>query len=115
MENTLCPSVDRVEGAVVSGSADEFVNRMSTLQMVADHQNEILEAAAVASVAAAQAQAQAQVLAAEAQAQYDAVAAQQAALEGQIAEYQTLYDRLSLEEQASQSASAGVSAPKGRP
>ena len=84
---------------MTSESADQFVDRVTTLQMVAGHQNELLEAAATASVAAAQAQAVAQAAAAEAQAQYDAVAAQQADLERQIAEYQAVYDRLTLEEQ----------------
>jgi cell wall-associated NlpC family hydrolase len=84
---------------LTSDSAEEFVGLVSTLDMVADHQNELLDAAATASVAAAQAQAAAQELAAEAQAQFDAVAAQQAALEGQIAEYQAVFDRLSAAEQ----------------
>ena len=42
---------------MTSDSADDFVDRMSTLQLVAGHQNGILEAAAGANVAAAQAQA----------------------------------------------------------
>jgi cell wall-associated NlpC family hydrolase len=93
-------SMSSFRALMTSDSADQFVGRVTTLQMVADHQNEVLDAAAVASVAAAQAQADAQALAAEAQRQYDAVAAQQADLEGQIAEYQAIFDRLTLEEQA---------------
>ena len=34
------------QALMISGSADEFVNRMSTLQMVAGHQNELLTVAA---------------------------------------------------------------------
>jgi cell wall-associated NlpC family hydrolase len=93
-------SMSSFRAMMTSESADQFVGRVTVLQMVADHQNELLDAAAAASVTAAQAQATAQDLAAQAQAQYDAVAAQQAALEAQIAEYQALYDRLSAEEQA---------------
>jgi cell wall-associated NlpC family hydrolase len=92
-------SMSSFRALMTSESADEFVDRMATLQMVAGHQNEVLDQAAVASVAAAQAQATAHAAAAEAQAQYDAVAAQQADLEAQIAEYQAIFDRLSLEEQ----------------
>ena len=92
-------SMSSFRALMTSESADEFVGLVSTLQMVADHQNELLDAAATASVAAAQAQATAQEAAAQAQAQYDAVAAQQADLEAQIAEYQAIYDRLTLAEQ----------------
>src|SRR4051794_11239771 len=86
------------QALMTSDSADDFVDRMSTLQMVAGHQNGILSAAAGANVAAAQAQAAAQDSAARAQATYDKVAAQQAALTKQVAEYQAVYDRLSAAE-----------------
>ena len=92
-------SMGSFRALMTSESADQFVDRVTTLQMVAGHQNEVLDAAAVASVSAAQAEATAQEAAAQAQAQYDAVAAQQADLEAQIAEYQAVFDRLSLEEQ----------------
>ncbi len=101
-------SMNSFRALMTSESADQFVGLVSTLQMVADHQNEVLDAAATASVAAAQAQATAREAAAQAQAQYDAVAAQQADLEGQIAEYQALYDQLSAaEQQAAMDAHAG--------
>ena len=83
-----------VQALMTSDSADAFVDRMSTLQLVAGHQNGILENAAAANVAAAQAQATAQQAAATAQQQYDAVAAQQSALEAEIAEYQTAFRQL---------------------
>jgi peptidoglycan DL-endopeptidase CwlO len=92
-------SMSSFRALMTSESADQFVDRVTILQMVAGHQNELLDAAATAGVAAAEAQAAAQEAAAEAQAQYDAVAAQQADLEAQIAEYQALYDRLTVEEQ----------------
>jgi cell wall-associated NlpC family hydrolase len=82
-----------------SDSADDFVDRMATLQTIAGHQSGILEQAAVANVAAAQAQAAAQRAAAEAQSQFDAVAAQQADLQAQVAEYQAAFDQLSAQEQ----------------
>jgi cell wall-associated NlpC family hydrolase len=72
---------------------------MSTLQMVADHQNEILDQVAAASRAAGQAQADAAKSAADAQATYDKVAAQQADLQSQVNKYQADFSRLSAAEQ----------------
>src|SRR3954451_13879042 len=69
------------QALMTSDSADDFVDRMSTLQLVAGHQNGIIEAAAGANVPAAQAQAAAQQASAAAQATYDKVAAQQADLQ----------------------------------
>src|SRR4051794_20503829 len=91
-----------------SDSADDFVDRVGTLQSIAGHQNGILEQAAPANVAAAQAQAEAKKSAAEAQAQYDAVAKQQADLQAQVADYKAAFDRLSAQEkQAALAAHAG--------
>ena len=94
------------QALMTSDSADDFVDRMSTLQLVAGHQNGILEAAAGANVAAAQAQAAAQDAAARAQATYDEVAAQQAGLQKQVAEYQAVYDRLTAEEKRAAAAAS---------
>src|SRR3954467_7237725 len=92
------------QALMTSDSADDFVDRMSTLQLVAGHQNGLLDAAAGANAAAAQAQAAAQDAAAAAQATYDKVAAQQADLQKQVAEYQAVYDRLSADEKRAASA-----------
>jgi peptidoglycan DL-endopeptidase CwlO len=92
------------QALMTSDSADDFVDRMSTLQLVAGHQTGVLQAAAGANVAAAQAQATAQDAAAAAQATYDEVAAQQADLKKQVAEYQAVYDRLSAAEKRAASA-----------
>jgi cell wall-associated NlpC family hydrolase len=99
-------SMGSFRALMTSESADQFVDRVSTLQMVAGHQNEVLDQAAGANVAAAQAAATAQDAAAQAQATYDAVVAQQKDLEAQIAEYQALYDRLTVEEQQAAAAVA---------
>ena len=112
------------QALMTSDSADDFVDRMSTLQLVAGHQNGILDAAAGASAAAAQAQATAQDAAVQAQATYDKVAAQQADLQKQIAEYQAVFGQLSAAEQraasgtssgdrASRSAQREPAAPSG--
>jgi cell wall-associated NlpC family hydrolase len=87
------------EAMMTSDSADDFVDRMGTLQMVAGHQNGILGRAAEVSVAAAQAQAAAQQAVDQAQASFDAVAAQQADLEAQVADYQAQFEQLSAQEQ----------------
>jgi peptidoglycan DL-endopeptidase CwlO len=92
------------QALMTSDSAADFVDRMSTIQLVAGHQNDILGAAAGANVAAAQAQAAAQDAAAAAKATYDKVAAQQADLQKQVADYQAVYDRLSAEEKRAASA-----------
>jgi len=97
---------------MTSGSADEFVDKMSTLQMVADHQNELLDQVAAANQAAAQAQADAAKSEAEATATYDKVAAQQADLQNQINQYQDDFNRLSASEQ--QAATALASGETGR-
>jgi peptidoglycan DL-endopeptidase CwlO len=86
------------QALLTSDSADAFVDRMATLQLVAGHQSAILETAAAAGVAAAQAQAAAQQAAVEAQAQYDAVAAQQAALQKEVDEYRSAFQQLSAQE-----------------
>jgi cell wall-associated NlpC family hydrolase len=95
------------QALMTSDSADDFVDRMSTLQLVAGHQNGILEAAAGANVVAAQAQATAQDAAVQAQATYDKVSAQQADLQKQVAEYQAVYDRLSAQERQAVAATPG--------
>jgi peptidoglycan DL-endopeptidase CwlO len=94
---------------LTSDSADQFVDRMGVLQMVAGHQNELLDAAAAASVTAAQAKSTAEQAAGAAQQTFDRVAAQQAALEDEIAEYRALYDALTEEEKQAAVATAGHS------
>src|SRR3954464_13153998 len=92
-------SLSGFSAMMTSDSADEFVDKMSTLQMVAAPQNEMLDQVAAASQAAAQAQADAAKSAADAQATYDEVAAQQADLQAQGNKYQADFSRLSAAEQ----------------
>ncbi|SOC51744.1 Cell wall-associated hydrolase, NlpC family [Blastococcus aggregatus] len=101
------------QALMISGSADEFVNRMSTLQMVAGHQNELLTVAADANAVAVRAQAELQASAAEAQRQYDAVSGQKVELERQIGEYRAIHDRLSAEEQRAVAAAAATAHASG--
>ena len=87
------------QALLVSGSADEFVDRMAILQTIAGHQGAVLGDAAAANVAAAQAQATAARATAEAKAQYDDVAARQASLQAQVDEFRAAFDELSAQEQ----------------
>jgi cell wall-associated NlpC family hydrolase len=96
------------QALLTSDSADAFVDRMATLQLVAGHQSGILERAAGANVAAAQAQATAQQAAAEAQAQYDEVAAQQTALQAEVDSYRAAFAQLSAQEKQAAVASHGA-------
>jgi cell wall-associated NlpC family hydrolase len=97
---------------MTSDSADQFVDRMGVLQMVAGHQNELLDAAAAANVTAAQAKATAEQAAGAAQQTFDTVSAQQAALEDQIADYRALYDTLSAAEKRAAVAAAAHTADR---
>jgi cell wall-associated NlpC family hydrolase len=88
-----------LEAMMTSGSADEFVDRVATLQTIAGHQNQVLDTAAQANAAAATARQTADQTAAGAQQQLAAVTAQQSDLQAQIADYQADFQRLSAEEQ----------------
>jgi cell wall-associated NlpC family hydrolase len=101
-------SLGSFQALMTSDSADDFVDRIATLQTIASHQNGILGEAAAANVAAAEAQAAAQKSAADAQAQFDAVAKQQADLQAQVDEYKAAFDRLSAQEQRAAIEAAGT-------
>jgi peptidoglycan DL-endopeptidase CwlO len=109
-------SMGSLQALMTSGTAEEFVNRVTLLQGIAGHQGELLGQAVSATEAATAAQATAGETAAEAQRQYDAVAAQQADLESQIADYQTDFARLSAEERraALEAAAAAHAAEEAR-
>jgi len=111
------------QALMTSDSADDFVDRMGTLQMVAGHQSGIVGAAAETSVAAARAQATAKAAVADAQASFDSLAAKQADLQAQVDEYRKEFQQLSAAEQqaalssdggrASRSADREAIAPSG--
>ncbi|MGY1705179.1 C40 family peptidase [Geodermatophilus sp. SYSU D00697] len=101
-------SMGSLQALMTSGSADEFVNRVTLLEAVAGHQNDLLGQAVAAGEAAAAAQAEADRIAAETQQQYDAVAEQQADLQAQIAAYQADYARLSADERRAALAAAAT-------
>ncbi|MGY1771491.1 C40 family peptidase [Blastococcus sp. SYSU D00813] len=93
---------------LTSDSPEEFIDQVSILGMVADHQSGLLTTAVAAGDAAVAARAAADAAAAEAQRTYDAVAAQQAALEAEIAEYRADFQRLTAAEQQATLAAAAA-------
>jgi cell wall-associated NlpC family hydrolase len=99
---------------MTSRNATDFVDRMTTLQTIAGHQNVILQTAATASLAAARAQATVHKAAVAARAQYNAIAAQQATIKTQVAKFQADFNRLSAAEKqvAVASADGGGATPR---
>ncbi len=91
---------------LTADSPDELLDRVGTLQAIADHTNGVLGGAVQATDSAAAARSAAERTQAEAAALLDRVAAQQADLEAQIADYRAVYDRLSDEERAAAVAAA---------
>jgi cell wall-associated NlpC family hydrolase len=89
----------RLDVLLTSGSAEEFVHQLGTLDAIAQHTNaQVAEVADVAD-AAERAQVQADEAAAAAQKAVDDIAAQQQELEGQIADYQRQHDALTAPQQ----------------
>ncbi|MFW3168705.1 C40 family peptidase [Geodermatophilus sp. CPCC 206100] len=82
-----------------SESADELMDRVGTLQTIADHNNGVLGSAQEATEDAGRARAAALAAESEAQALVDRVAGQKADLDRQVARFQAEYDRLAAEEQ----------------
>jgi peptidoglycan DL-endopeptidase CwlO len=83
---------------MTSKDATDFVDRMTTLQTIAGHQDVVLQTAVAASHVAAQAQATAHGAAVAARAQYDALAGQQASIKKQVAAFTADFNRLSAAE-----------------
>src|SRR4051794_1789085 len=91
-----------------SGSAEEFVDRVATLDTIAGHQGKILDRAAAANVTAAQAKAAAVKASTEAQARFDQVSAKQKQLQSQVADYQAAFNSLSARERRAAIEAAGT-------
>jgi peptidoglycan DL-endopeptidase CwlO len=108
---------------LTADSPDQLLDRVGTLQAIADHTNGVLGGAQQATDAAAAARSAAERTQAEAAALLDRVAAQQADLDRQVATFQAVYDRLVAEEQraareaaerhAAEEAAAATPAPSG--
>jgi cell wall-associated NlpC family hydrolase len=90
----------RVAAFLTSESADELVQQMTTLDMIAAHTNTIVADVAAAQNAARQAQAAADQAAAAARAGLEQLQAQKAEVQKKIADHQADFARLSAAEQA---------------
>jgi cell wall-associated NlpC family hydrolase len=99
-------SLSTLQAMLSSESADEMLDRVGTLDTIADHNNELIATAQQATDQADAAKAAADKAAADAQALVDQVAAQQADLNSQIADYQAQYDRLNAAQQQASRAQA---------
>jgi cell wall-associated NlpC family hydrolase len=99
-----------------SGSAEEFVDQLGTLDAIAGHTNDLVTEIALVSENAATAKAAADKATAEAQAAVDSISAQQAELKKKIEDYQRQYAALTApqQEQVSRAhAGAAVAVPSG--
>ncbi|GAB4080891.1 C40 family peptidase [Modestobacter muralis] len=111
--------LDTLQAMLTSTSAEEMIDRVGTLDTIADHNNEVLGAAEQATQTAAQAKAAADAAAATAQAQVEEVARQQAELQSEIDRYKADLERLSAEErerarQLAEQHAAGAAAAAAR-
>jgi peptidoglycan DL-endopeptidase CwlO len=108
----------RVAAFLTSESAEELVQQMTTLDMIAAHTNTVVAHVAAAQTAAQQAQAEADAAAATAQAGLDELAAQKSEVEKKVAQYQADFGRLSAAEQAAVTeavAGRSIQAPRNLP
>ena len=99
-------SLGTLQAMLSSDSADELLDRVGTLDTIADHNNELLAVAQQADDEATKVKDAAEKAAADAEAQLDEVTAKQKDLNAQIADYQAQYDRLNAAEQAASRAQA---------
>ena len=101
---------------LTSGSAEEFMDQLGTLDAIAGHTNDLVAEIAVVSEKALEAKAAADQATAEAQAAVDSIAKKQADLEEKIEEYEAQYAALTAPQQEQVSlahAGQAVAAPSG--
>jgi peptidoglycan DL-endopeptidase CwlO len=108
----------RVAAFLTSDSATDLVQRIATIDLIAEHMNGIVAEVAAAQAAADQAQAAADQAAATAQAGLEQLTGQQAEVQKQVAAYQADFARLSAAEQAAVTtavAGRALAAPRDLP
>lgn len=91
--------LSRFNALMTSGSPDEFVSQVTTLDSIAGHTNDVLAQVTAAATAAAQAQAEAEAAAAAAEQTLQDVATRQRELTSRIGEYQEQHDALTVVQQ----------------
>jgi cell wall-associated NlpC family hydrolase len=92
-------NLSRFNALMTSGSPDEFLSQVTTLDSIAGHTNDVLAQVTAAAAAAAQAQSQAEGAAAAAQQTLQDVTTRQRDLTSRIDEYQEQYDALTVVQQ----------------
>jgi peptidoglycan DL-endopeptidase CwlO len=90
----------RVAAFLTSDSADDLVQQMTTLDMIADHTEDVVALAAAAQHKAEAAHAEAEKAKATATASLAELKKQKAQMQAKVDEYQAAFDRLSAREQA---------------
>ena len=108
----------RFAAFLTSESATDLVQRMTTLDMIAEHTSTVISEVAAAQDAAAQTQAAADQAAATARAALEQLRGQQAEVERQVADYQAEFARLSTAEQTQVTtavAGRSISPPRNLP
>ena len=90
----------RVAAFLSSGSAEELIRQMTTLDVIADHTNSVIAEVAAVQTAAEAAQAAADQTAAQARAGLEQLQAQEAEVQARIDEYEADFATLSTTEQA---------------
>jgi cell wall-associated NlpC family hydrolase len=97
----------RIAAFLTSGSADQLVQRMTTLSMIADHTESVIAEVGRAQDAAQKARAAADAAAARAAASLATLQQQEQQLRTMVAGYQATYTRLSAAERAAVTAAVG--------
>jgi cell wall-associated NlpC family hydrolase len=92
-------NLSRFNALMTSGSADEFLSQVTTLDAIAGHTSDVLAQVNAAAQAAQRAKADADAAAAAAQRTLDDVTAKKADLTAEAADYQAQYDALSVVQQ----------------
>ncbi|WP_369137615.1 C40 family peptidase [Modestobacter versicolor] len=92
-------NLSRFNALMSSGSAEEFIAQVSTLDAIAGHADDVLTEVTAAAAAAEQAKADADAAAAAAQQTLEDVGARQSALTADIADYQAQFQALSVVQQ----------------
>jgi cell wall-associated NlpC family hydrolase len=92
-------NLSRFNALMTSGSADEFLSQVTTLDAIAGHTSDVLAQVGAAATAAQQAKADADAATAAAQRTLDDVTAKKADLTAEAADYQAQYDALSAVQQ----------------
>ena len=105
-------NLGQLQALLTSSSADEFVDRLATLDRIAGRQNQVLARASAAQDTAARARAGAEGAVQAARAKYQAALAQQTELQQQINAYQATFNRLSAAERRAAQDAAGHGDPR---